>query len=659
MNLTELARILKVSPQELKDTLPKIGFDIGQKAIKIDKKQADKIIKEWRFLVRQLRIREQRAREEKEAEEIKNKPKQKIQIPAFISVRDLSKITSLPISKILGELIKNGIFASMNERIDFETALIIGEDLGLEVELQEKNDEIEDKKENNKLSKILESEKEENLEIRPPVIVIMGHVDHGKTSLLDVIRKTNITEDEAGGITQHIGAYQIHKNNRLITFIDTPGHEAFTAMRSRGAKVADIAILVVAADDGVKPQTIEAFRIIEAAKIPFLVAINKIDKSNADINRVKQELSSQLNILPEDWGGKIICSEISARDNLGIEELLDMVLLTSDTESQNIKANKDAKAAGTVVESHIDKGAGPLATIIIQNGTLKIGDTLCFNNVIYGKVKALKNYKDENVVCALPSMPVKILGLKLAPEVGDVLEVGIGEKIKIKKIKNKQDLSSFSAQEENDENDEITKLNIILKSDVLVSLEAVEESLIKINTEDVKIKVIHKSLGNINEGDLKRAEDTNSQIIGFNVVISPKIENIIRDSQLKVKTFKIIYDLIEYAKQEMELILKPQIEKIKIGTVKVLAVFRNENKGQIIGGKITEGKIVLNAKVDIIQNNEFGAHGVVDKIQLGKEEMKEMGAPNECGLKVLSKPIIKEGDILEVFQEKTIVRKLD
>ncbi|MBU2007558.1 translation initiation factor IF-2 N-terminal domain-containing protein [Patescibacteria group bacterium] len=433
MNVTELARILKVLTQELRDKLPLIGFDIGQKAIKIDNVTAQKIIREWPILIKQLEAKQQAEKKQEVATATGVTEKPKIKIPKFITVRDFSITTGLPINKILSELMKNGIFSSLNEKIDFDTAAIIGQDLGLNIVQAEENEE-KDQGESDILKQILNQENQVDLISRAPIIVVMGHVDHGKTKLLDAIRQTDVVASEAGGITQHIGAYQIVHKNKPITFIDTPGHEAFTAMRNRGAKIADIAILVIAADDGIKPQTVEAYRIIEAAKIPFIVAINKIDKQEANIDMVKRELGEQLNIIPEDWGGKTVCLPISAKNNIGISELLDMLLLISDVEEKNIKANPKASASGTIIESHIDRGQGSVATVLIQNGTLKIGDSMIFNGLFYGKVRALENYIGKNVEQAPPSIPVKIIGLKIAPEVGDIMQIGQGKKIKTSKI---------------------------------------------------------------------------------------------------------------------------------------------------------------------------------------------------------------------------------
>ncbi len=657
MNITELARILKINPQELRDLLPQLGFSIGQKAIKVDNNTAKTIIKNWPMYRRQLEEK-RRVEEIKKQDEVLPKETKTISIPQIITVRAFAETAQIPVNRVLAELMKNGVFASINEKIDFDTALIIGSDLNLDVKLAA-DDLDEDDKEDKKLETILGKEKSKDLKSRPAVIVVMGHVDHGKTKLLDSIRETDVIAGEAGGITQHIGAYQVHRKDQLITFIDTPGHEAFTAMRSRGAKVADIAILVVAADDGVKPQTVEAYRIIEAAKIPFIVAINKIDKPAADVNKTKQELSSQLKITPEDWGGKTICVPISAKEGQGIEELLDMVLLVAETEASNLKANADTSAAGTVVESNVDKTAGPIATILVQNGTLRVGDQLCFNDVIYGKVKSLKDYKGEDITEAIPSTPAKILGLKISPAVGDILTVGDGRKVKAKKIKTSLSVPEITPTEtEEGKEDDIPKINLIIKSDFLGSAEAIEESLLKLNNEKVKVKIISKALGNITEGDIKRAEDSDAKILGFHIKISPAIETLIRERKVDVKTFSVIYDLIEFVRNEMQLLVKPEINRVDLGRVKVLAIFRTENNNQIVGGKVLDGSIKNNSLVEIERDGNFVDRGKLTQLQTGKQDVSEINKDEECGLKYEGKPIIQEGDVLKIYQEERIVDKL-
>ncbi|MFA5131544.1 MAG: translation initiation factor IF-2 [Patescibacteria group bacterium] len=657
MNITELARILRIPPQELRDLLPQLGFAIGQKAIKVDNNTAKKIIKDWPFLRRQWEQKKAEAAIKKQ-DEVLPKEKKTIAVPHVITVRAYAELAGIPINRVLAELMKNGVFTSINEKIDFDTALIIGENLNLDVQAAEvKVDDNE--KEDKKLEAILAGENKKDLMDRPPVIVVMGHVDHGKTKLLDSIRSTNVIAGEAGGITQHIGAYQITRKGRVLTFIDTPGHEAFTAMRSRGAKVADIAILVVAADDGVKPQTLEAFRIIEAAKIPYLVAMNKIDKPAADINKTKQELSTQLNITPEDWGGKTICAPISAKEGTGIEDLLDMVLLVAETEAISLKANPNTDAAGTVIESNVDKAAGPLATILVQNGTLKIGDQLCFNEVIYGKVKSLKNYKGEEITEAGPSTPAKILGLKISPAVGDILNVGEGEKVKTKKIKStSQAADTYAAASDDGADDKIPKVNVVIKTDFLGSAEAIEESLMKLNNEKVKVRIISKGLGYITEGDIKRAEDSGAMVLGFNVRMSPAIETLVRERQVSVKLFSIIYDLIRTVKEEMQLLVKPEINRIELGRLKVLAVFRTEAGSQIVGGKVLDGELKNNSLIDVKRGDDFIVSGKLTRLQAGKQDVESVSQDQEAGIKYEGKPIVEVDDILVVYREERVVDKI-
>ncbi len=659
MNISELARILKISPQELRDLLPELGFAIGQKAIKVDNNTAKKIIKNWPLWRRRFEQKKSLEAAKIKAEEVLPKEKLTISVPLLITVRDFAELAEIPVNRVLTELMKNGVFTSINEKIDFDTAAIIGSDLNLEVKpLEQEKDFIDSDKQEKKLDDIIQEEKADDLVVRPPVIVVMGHVDHGKTKLLDTIRLSNVAEGEAGGITQHIGAYQIERKKQTVTFIDTPGHEAFTAMRSRGAKVADIAILVVAADDGVKPQTIEAFKIIEAAKIPFIVAINKIDKAEADVNKTKQELSSQLNISPEDWGGKIICVPISAKENKGIEEVLDMVLLVAEAESREMKANPNTSAAGTIIESNIDKGAGPVATILVQNGTLKLGDKLSFNNIFYGKVKALKNYRGESIVTAGPSNPAKILGLKISPRVGDILVVGEGKKVKLRKIKNQESKTDIVSSDQEEKEDLANKLNLIIKSDFLGSAEAIEESLLKINTEKVKAMIIAKGLGNITEGDIKRAEGAGAKVLGFNVKLLPKIENLAREKNIEVKLFSIIYDLIKYVKEEMQALVKPDINRISEGKIKVLAIFRTDSKEQIIGGQVISGQAKANQKVLVWREGEPIMEGKIESLQAGKQDVNTVPLGDECGLKFIGKPIVEEGDELEIYREEQTIDKI-
>ncbi|MEI7498032.1 MAG: translation initiation factor IF-2, partial [Candidatus Falkowbacteria bacterium] len=579
------------------------------------------------------------------------------ELPGFLTVRDFATLAGLPVNRVLAELMKNGIFASINQKIDFDTAAIVGSDLGLEIKPSQEGETDGDQPQDQKIQEIIKRQAGGTLLMRPPVIVVMGHVDHGKTKLLDAIRNTDVVAGEAGGITQHIGAYQVTRKEKLLTFIDTPGHEAFTAMRSRGAKIADVAILVVAADDGVMPQTIEAFRIIEAAKLPFIVAINKIDKPGINLDKIKQELSSQLNIVPEDWGGKTPCIPISAKDGTGIEDLLDILLLTAEMETENIQANPDAKdAAGTIIDSRVDKGEGPVATVLVQNGTLRIGDQMVFGGTIYGKVRALKNYRGENLSEAGPSTPVKIIGLKLAPAVGEILETGKGEKIKLKNIKaatEKPESAAAAAVEDTT----AKKINIIIKADVLGSAEAIEESLEKIGNQDIKAKIINKGLGNINEGDIIRAEAAKAQIVGFNVKPTTQAEDLAREKNVQVATYRIIYDLINDVKQQMQALIEPEIKRTELGKLRILAVFRDLGKEQIIGGKVTSGILEENCFFEVERDGQLIGAGKLLELQAGKQIVKMVDINQECGLKYQGEPV-KEGDILFAYKEEKIIKKL-
>ncbi len=655
MNISELARQLRINPQELRNHLPQFGYDIGQKAIKVNRNVANKIIRDWPRLRRQIIEQKDKAEEEAKQEQVKVEANTEISIPAFITVREFAALANIPINIVLGELMKNGVISSLNEKIDYETAWLVGSELGFKVSKKECEDGDEECEEN-KIIAILK--KEENLVARPPVVVVMGHVDHGKTKLLDAVRKSHVIDGEAGGITQHIGAYQTKKDNKLTTFIDTPGHEAFTAMRSRGARIADIAILVVAADDGVKPQTVEAFKIIEAAKIPYVVAINKIDKPEANIDKVKQELSSKLGIVPEDWGGKIICVPISALKGTGIDELLDMVLLAAETESDHIKANPLSDAMGTVIESHVDKGAGPVATILVQNGTMKNGDKLCSNNISVGKVRGLKDYRGDDIKTAPPSTPAQVIGFKTLPQVGDIIEVGDGDKIKFKNYKGADVCHTAAPEQNGEENDQAAKINIVIKSDVLGSAEAIEESLEKINTKEVMVNIIHKGLGNITDGDIKRAEASDALIVGFNVKLLSTMEEVAREKNVEVKLYSIIYDLINDIKERMQSAISPVVNRLDLGRLVVVAIFRTEKKVQILGGKVKKGRIENNVLVEILRNKEIIGEGKITSLQAGKQEVSQVEKGEECGLQLKSNVTVEENDILQFYKNEETISKL-
>jgi len=679
MNVSELARKLNTSPQELYDLLPRFGFDIGRHAIKVDDRVARSIITSWPKMYRNYqedqKIKNQNLKISIVGDGEEAAVKKKIaQIPAAITVRDFAAKLGLPVTNVIRELIKAGILASLNERIDFETASIIAGDLGFEVTAEEKKEDMKEIGGSlNRLKDILENEKEEDLKPRPPVVVVMGHVDHGKTKLLDAIRKTNVMAGEAGGITQHIGAYQVkvpftteagEKIQRQITFIDTPGHEAFTVMRSRGAKVADAAILVVAVDDGVQPQTKEAIKIIEAAKLPYVVALNKIDKPEADIDRVKTQLS-EVGLQPEEWGGKTVMVPISAKSNLNIDKLLEMVLLVADLDKSKIMANPNRGAVGTIIESHIDPQAGTVATLLVQSGTLKVGDILAINFALYGRVKALKDWNGDFVKTAPPSMPVQILGFKISPAVGDVLEVpsdvkGLEKKVKAFYTTQEKSVvsASLAAAGLAEDGNEKKKYPIILRVDMLGSMEAIIGSLQRMIHQEVEVEITAKGLGAVTEAEVLRAEATGAHILGFNVPIVNAAEFLAKQKGVTIKQYKIIYDLLGDVKKELEILLPPEITREELGKIDVLVIFRTEKKYQIVGGRVSEGKAENNAKARFIRNGAIIGAGEVTELQSGKMKVTDVLEGQECGLQIQTKDKIEVGDRLELYREEIKIRKL-
>ena len=660
MNVTELARKLKIPTKELLEILPAVGFDIGKRAIKIDNRTALKVTKNWHRLL--AKYKEQVAEQEEEIKEVKDEVKEikKVSIPSMIRVKDFSEKLELPISKVMTELMKSGVLSSMNEEIDFDTAAIVGQDLGFEI-LQADSDADQEEATSKKLETLLSDKDKANATPRPPVVVVMGHVDHGKTKLLDTIRATNVIDKESGGITQHIGAYQAEKKGKLITFIDTPGHEAFTTMRSRGARVADIAILVVAADDSIQPQTKESIKIINSAKLPMIVAINKIDKPDANPEKVKQDLAA-MNLTPEEWGGKTICVPISAKQGTGVDDLLEMILLVAETNSEDITANSEISAVGTIIESHVDKGEGPVATAVIQNGTLKKGDLVTVADTFYGKIRVMKDFANKDIAQAPPSTPVKILGLKAAPSVGDVLQVTnqIGRKAKVKKYQLKEQATAYTKPMETPKEGgkNLKTLNIILKSDVLGSLEAIIASLLQIEHPEVAVNIISKGLGNITENDVDRAESGNAIVLGFHVKPTQPAADLARDKKVDIKIYEVIYHLIDEVKAKLEELLSPEVIRTELGRLKVLAIFRKEKGAMVIGGKVTKGSIKNNVKVDVMKGKTVLATGHIVQLQVNKVDVPEAETGQECGIKYEGKPAIEEGDTLEAYTEEVKEKKL-
>jgi translation initiation factor IF-2 len=665
MNISELARRLRANPDELREKLPLLGFDVGRKAIKVDDRLVNKIMEKWSEMRKLERLKVKYAREEKIKEEAVAQVK-RIELPKVITVREFAAKLGLPINVAIGELMKNGILASLNERIDHETATIVAQDLGYEVGTEAEKDVQEDAGISaDELKTMLGAEDQTLLQTRPPVVVVMGHVDHGKTNLLDAIRKTNVVKGEAGGITQHIGAYQVEKKGRHVTFIDTPGHEAFTVMRSRGARVADVAVLVVAADDGVQPQTVEVIKIIQAAKLPFVVALNKIDKPNIDVQRVKTQLSEQ-GVIPEEWGGNAPVSPVSAKTGQGIDDLLETILLVADIDKDKIRANPDRRAVGTIIESHVDKGEGPVATVLVQSGTLHRNDELAVGGGLYGRVRAMKDWNGGLVDAAVPGMPVKIIGFKIAPAVGDIVQVPEAG-ADLKKLKKQHSMDKQSAvvsvqkQQNEDETSEETSrknLNLVLKADALGSLEAIMGTIEKMRTPDVAAVVVGKGLGNITESDVIRAETTGRVVYGFNVHATREATIQARERKVEIKTSKIIYELFDDAKRRLQDLLPAEVIRTDLGKLEVLASFRSDKSGQVVGGRVTDGKLLVGASVVVYRGGEPVDEGKIIQLQTGKSDTKEVHQGQECGIKVSCRRPVLVSDTFDVFSVERRERKL-
>ncbi|TAN33570.1 translation initiation factor IF-2 [Patescibacteria group bacterium] len=666
MNVSELARQLRVHPQKLLQILPEFGFDIGARAVKVDDRVAQQIQRAWKRIKFVLEERERKEKEkQKELEkEARQTSGASVAIPNQLTVRQFADILQMPVTGLIVELMKNGILAAQNERLDHDTAVLMAQEFGFTVREPEQKTEAVSAHENN-LESILAADATTR---RPPVIVVMGHVDHGKTKLLDAIRRTNVMESEAGGITQHIGAYQViwtnpkTKEKSPLTFIDTPGHEAFTVMRSRGTKVADIAILVVAADDSVKPQTLEAINIIKAAKIPTVVALNKIDKEGADPQKVRVDLS-QNGVIGEEWGGDTPMVEISAKQNLHIDKLLDVLLLVADVHADSIKANPDRSAAGTVIEAHVDKGEGPVATILVQTGTLRVNDPLVINGEIYGKVRAMKNHKGENLLTAPPSCPARILGFKVAPAVGDILDVAAAagaKAIDIKEKKNKQmgaEKETFAlGAAESDEQKKV--LNVVVKGDTLGSLEAIIGSLGKIKNDEVGVRVVGKGLGNVTVDDVAKAEAAGAMLFAFNVTINPVAQEMARDKKLVYNEYKIIYDLLDFVKEEMGKLLSPEKITTELGVFKVVAIFRTGKGNMIVGGRVEQGKLQKGCKARVKRGEEIIGLGKLSQLQVAKQILNEVPEGSECGAQFEGKLKLEIDDVLECYKEEEKEKKL-
>ena len=572
-----------------------------------------------------------------------------------ITVRDFSEKIGKPAAEILKKLFMMGIVANINQDIDFETCELVAMEYDIELEHQVAKTYEETMQENAE-----EVDAEEDLVPRPPVVTIMGHVDHGKTSLLDAIRKTHVTEGEAGGITQHIGAYTVECNGRMITFIDTPGHEAFTSMRARGAQVTDVVILVVAADDGIMPQTVEAINHSKAAGVPIIVAVNKIDKPESNPERVKQQLTEH-GLVCEDWGGDTICVPVSAKKQQNLDELLEMVLLQADV--LDLKANPNKAAKGTIIEAQLDKGRGPVATVLVQNGTLKIGDPIVAG-IAYGRVRAMMNDKGENVKTAGPSCPVEVLGFNEVPSAGDIMNVAEVSKkvaeerrnrIKAEQLKNLskvslEDLFSHIAE------GEVKTLNIVVKADVHGSVEAVKQALEKLSNEEVRVKCIHGGVGAITESDVMFASASNAIVIGFNVRPDSGARNLAEQEKVDVRTYRIIYQAIEDVENAMKGMFKPVFKEVHLGTISVRNTFKVSSVGTIAGAYVQDGKVQRNAQVRVVRDGVVVHEGQIASLRRFKDDVREVAAGYECGIGIENFNDIHEGDVIEAYTMEEVKR---
>ncbi len=579
-----------------------------------------------------------------------------IKISETISVGELAKRMGIKATDLIKSLMKMGMMVTINHTLDFDTAVILASEYGYEVE----NVAVD-------LDEILESTPDapESLLKRPPVVTIMGHVDHGKTSLLDAIREANVIAGEAGGITQHIGAYDVELNGRKITFLDTPGHEAFTAMRARGAKVTDIVILVVAADDGVMPQTREAINHSKAAGVPIIVAVNKIDKPDSRPDQVKRELM-EYGLVSSEWGGDTTMVEVSAKKRLNLEELLEMVLLQADM--MDLMANPDKQAKGTVVEARLDKGRGPVATVLIQEGTLKNGD-YCVVGIHSGRVRAMQNDRGEKVLEAGPSMPVELVGLSGVPDAGDIFvsmkdEKQAREIATLRQIKQREiELAKHTKLSLEDlykriQSGEVKDLNVIVKGDVQGSVEAVSESLRKLSTEAVRLNVIHSAVGAVTETDVNLAAASNAIIIGFSVRPEVKAQNLAEKEGVDIRLYSIIYDAVEDVKKAMEGLLEPTLKEKYLGRSEVREVFSVPKIGNVAGCYVQDGKMLRNAQVRLLRDNVVIYEGKMSSLRRFKDDVKDVASGYECGIGLENYNDIKIADIIEAFEIEKIATKL-
>jgi translation initiation factor IF-2 len=582
-----------------------------------------------------------------------------IAIPASITVKDFAAMLKVGVNQIISELFKNGIIANINQRLDFDVAEILAQEFGFRAVVQVAN---HDAAESVQLSTLLEDD-EKNLITRSPVISVMGHVDHGKTKLLDTLRGTTVMEGEAGGITQKIGAYQILRKARdgtikAITFLDTPGHQAFTAMRARGAQVTDIAILVVAADDGVKPQTVEAYEHAKAAGVPVVVAITKIDKEGANPDRVKAELA-EIGLVVEDWGGATVCAEVSATQKKGIDELLELVLLVSDM--QDLKANANRTAVGTIIESRLDQSHGALATVLVHTGTLHIRDDVVIGDV-FGKIRSMVNDRGERITDAGPSCPVQITGMSKVPQVGDILRVVANKRDARSQVhtssRDKQPdlISGISSHSQNKEG--VKEMKVVIKADTKGSLEALRNALLSLPSEKIAVKIIYAGLGNISNSDVMIASAGKGTVFGFNVLTPVAVQKSADIERIKITTFDVIYHLLDEVQKVLLTMLEPEVRITVVGKLRILKVFFDGKGEQVAGGDVIQGKIVRGSFAKVYRGENIVGEMVLETVKEGPEDVKEVQQGIQCGVKLIGNIRILPEDIVECYVKETIAVSL-
>ncbi|MFZ5919075.1 MAG: translation initiation factor IF-2 [Chloroflexota bacterium] len=585
-----------------------------------------------------------------------------VEIPEVITIRDLAETMEISPIDVIKQLMNLGIMANINQPIDFETAAIVGAEMGFDVKLETPFvPEAKDEAPRTLRQRIYEAEDPENLVPRPPVVTVLGHVDHGKTKLLDAIRHTNVQEGEAGGITQHVGAYQVTVDAKKITFLDTPGHEAFTAMRARGAMVTDIAVLVIAADDGVMPQTREAIDHVRAAQVPIIVALNKIDLPSANPERVKQQLAD-VGLLVDDWGGDVICVEVSAKQQLNVEELLENILLVAEVEE--LKANPNRSAVGTVIEAQMDRSRGVLTTLLVQNGTLNSGDILLVGETC-GRVRAMHDEKGQRIQQAPPSFPVVVMGLSSVPVAGDTFQVmedertarAIVEKRAAERAEREAQPTPRLSLEElyaRFQKGEIKELNVILKADVQGSLEPIVDSLTKLGNQDLKIKILRQDTGNITESDIMLAVASEAIILGFNVEVDTAARRAADAGRVDIRQYNIIYKLIEDMDKALKGLLEPEYQDVLTGHAEVRAVFAISRIGQVAGLYITDGVVARNSLVKVHRGDKTVFNGRISSLKRFTEDVREVRAGFECGLSLEGFRDFAEGDVLEFYQKQRV-----